>query len=136
MCYAITTAATLIYMPHMTEAIKNRPEFFVVALLNMFAVANIPREINRGRDAWAFASSCFNIMCLLALFGLGTFPNAVRAINDPENLSLTIWNSASSEKTLGILLIISIIGIPLVIAYTVAIYWIFHGKVKLDSHSY
>jgi cytochrome d ubiquinol oxidase subunit II len=136
MCYAITTAATLIYMPHMTDAIKNRPEFFVVALINMFVVANIPREINQGRDAWAFASSCLNIICLLVLFGIGTFPNAVRAINDPENLSLTIWNSASSEKTLGILLIISIIGIPLVVAYTVAIYWIFHGKVKLDSHSY
>lgn len=136
MCYAITTAVTLIYMPHMTEAIKERPIFFVIALVNMFAIANIPREISRGNDGRAFLSSCMNIICLLALFAVGTYPNAIRAINDPANLSLTIYNSASSELTLKILLLFAGIGIPLVVAYTVAIYWIFKGKVKLDSTSY
>ena len=29
-----------------------------------------------------------------------------------------------------------IIGMPLVLAYTISIYWIFRGKVKLDSRSY
>jgi cytochrome d ubiquinol oxidase subunit II len=38
--------------------------------------------------------------------------------------------------TLGILLIIALVGMPMVLAYTFAIYWIFHGKVKLDSTSY
>lgn len=136
MLYAITTAATLIYMPHMTEMIKVRSEFFVVALINMFAIANIPREVNKGRDGLAFISSCVNIVCLLALYGLGSYPEVVRAINDPENLSLTIYNSSSSAMTLEILLLIAVIGIPLVITYTVAIYYIFHGKVKLDSTSY
>ena len=136
MCYAITTAATLIYMPHMVEIIKERPVIFAVAILNMFAIANIPREIHLGRDGRAFMSSCFNIICLLALYGIGTFPYPVRAINDPEHLSLSIYNSSSSQATLEILLMIAIIGVPLVIAYTVAIYWIFRGKVKLDSSSY
>lgn len=136
MCYAITTVMTLIYMPHMSDAIRDRPIYFVVALINMFAIANIPREISHGRDGFAFASSCLNIICLLALFGIGMFPNVVRAINDPVNLSLTIYNSSSTEKTLGILLLIAAIGMPLVIAYTFAIYYIFHGKVKIDSTSY
>jgi cytochrome d ubiquinol oxidase subunit II len=34
------------------------------------------------------------------------------------------------------MLIIAIIGMPIVVAYTVSIYWIFRGKVKLDSFSY
>ncbi|MGK5593807.1 MAG: cytochrome d ubiquinol oxidase subunit II [Parachlamydiaceae bacterium] len=136
MVYAITTATTLIYMPHMAEAIKQRPLFFLIAILNMFAIANIPRAIHYGKDAWAFASSCFNIVCLLALYGIGTYPNVIRAVNDPANLSLTIWNSSSSEQTLKILLLIAIIGVPLVLSYTIAIYWIFHGKVKLESTSY
>lgn len=136
MCYAIATVATLIYMPHMTATIKDRPIFFLVALINMFAIANIPREIYHGNDGRAFISSCINIVCLLALFGIGTYPNVVRAINDPENLSLHIWNSASSVKTLEILLLIAIIGIPMVVTYTVSIYWIFRGKVKLDATSY
>lgn len=136
LCYATTTMATLIYMPHMTEAMKQRPFFFLLGIINILAIANIPREINKGRDWRAFLSSCANIVCLLALFGLGTYPNAVRAINDPANLSLTIYNSSSSEGTLKILLLIAIIGLPLVISYTGIIHWIFRGKVKLESTSY
>ena len=43
---------------------------------------------------------------------------------------------ASSQKTLGIMLVVAIIGVPLVLTYTVGIYWLFRGKVKLESHSY
>ncbi len=136
MTYAVTTVATLIYFPHMAEAIRERPVIFIFAVVNMFAIANIPREINRGNDGFAFLSSCANIVCLMALYGIGTFPNVVRAVNAPDTLSLTIWNSASSQKTLEILLLIALIGVPLVLSYTMAIYWIFRGKVKLDSTSY
>lgn len=134
--YAITTVTTLIYQPHMVEALKSRPIFFLISLINVFAIANIPREISLGRDGRAFLCSCLNIVCLLALYGIGTFPNAVRAINDPDNLSLTIWNASSSQKTLEILMVMAAIGIPLVISYTTAVYFIFRGKVKLESTSY
>lgn len=136
MTYALTTVATLIYMPHMVETIRNRPLFFGIALINLFAIANIPREISKGRDGRAFLSSSLNIVCLLALFAVGSYPQVIRSIHDPANLSLTIYNSASSIKTLEILLLMGLIGIPLVISYTFAIYWIFKGKVKLDSRSY
>ena len=53
----------------------------------------------------------------------------------PEH-SLNIYNAASSQKTLGIMLMIAGIGVPVVLAYTVSIYWIFRGKVKLDRMSY
>ena len=135
MLYAVTTAATLIFEPHMIEAIEHRSAIFIIAVINMFAVANIPREIQRGRDTRAFISSCVNIMCLLALYGIGTYPNVILASNDPA-LSLTIYNSASSEKTLLLLHIIALIGVPLVLSYTFAIYWIFKGKVKLETTSY
>lgn len=134
--YAVTTLATLIYQSHMIEAIQERPLFFLIAILNMLMIANIPREVFYNRDGYAFLSSCFNIICLFALYGIGTYPNVVRAINDPANLSLTIYNSASSQTTLQILLLIAIIGVPMVISYTIAIYWIFRGKVKLESTSY
>ncbi len=134
--YALTTMATLIYMPHMIDVLKSRPALFIIVILNMLAVANIPREISLGKYGRAFLSSCANIILLIALWGLGTYPNAVRAINDPENLSLTIYNSSSSALTLKILLLIALIGVPLVISYTIVIYWIFRGKVKLEASSY
>jgi cytochrome d ubiquinol oxidase subunit II len=134
-CYVTTTMATLIYLPHMTDPFKEHPEFFVLALLNMLAIANIPREIHHKRDFNAFLSSCASIFALFALFAIGIFPNMVFSNPNPE-YSLTIYNAASSEKTLTIMLIIAAIGVPFVLAYTVSIYWIFRGKVKLDSTSY
>jgi cytochrome bd ubiquinol oxidase subunit II len=136
MCYAVTTVATLIYFPHMAEAVRDRKILFVIAIINMLLIANIPREISKGRDGWAFISSCGCIICLLVLYGVGTYPNAVRASNNPDVLSLTIYNSSSSQKTLEILLLIALIGVPLVITYTIAIYKVFYGKVKLDPTSY
>jgi cytochrome d ubiquinol oxidase subunit II len=135
-CYFITTMVTLIYEPHMINALKERPFFFVIALINVLAVANIPRVILKGKDAWAFASSCINIICLLTLYAIGTYPNVIRDINNPDQLSLTIFNGASSPLTLKILFIVAFIGMPLVISYTIVIYYIFRGKVKIDSHSY
>lgn len=134
--YAVTTMATLIYMPHMIQALHDRPIFFLIAVINLLLVANIPREIYNGKDGRAFASSCLNMVCLLGLYAIGTYPEVVRATNDPEHLSLTIYNSASSKLTLETLFIIAMIGFPLVVTYTTAIYYIFHGKVKMDTHSY
>ena len=71
----------------------------------------------------------------MAILAIGLFPNLVISNPNPEN-SLNIYNSASSQKTLKIMLIIAAIGMPLVIAYTSFIYWIFRGKVKLEEVSY
>lgn len=134
-CYATTTMATLIYVPHMAEAVRNTPWLFAVAVTNMLAIANIPREIHHGRDFRAFLSSCVAMIALMTLFGLEMFPNLVLSNPNPAH-SLTIYNAASSPKTLGIMLTIALIGVPVVLAYTVSIYWIFRGKVKLDRMSY
>jgi len=134
-CYAVTTMATLLYVPHMAARVRANPWLFSIALANMLAIANIPREIHHGRDGRAFVSSCVAMMALMGLFGLEMFPNLVLSRPDPA-LSLTIYNAASSAKTLGIMLIVALIGVPLVLAYTVSIYWIFRGKVKLDRMSY
>jgi cytochrome d ubiquinol oxidase subunit II len=134
-CYATTTGMSLLYLPHMTTLIRDYPALLVIPLLNALAIANIPREIHHGRDFRAFLSSSASIAALMTLFGVGIYPNVIFAAPVAAN-SLTIYNAASSAKTLEIMLIIAAIGIPLVLAYTVSIYWIFRGKVKLDSSSY
>lgn len=134
-CYATATMATLLYVPHMTVYFKQHPVLFALAFVNMLAIANIPREIQKGRDFFAFLSSCAAVITLMAILGIGVFPNMVVSNPNPE-YSLTIYNSASSAKTLKIMLNIALMGIPLVLAYTVSIYWIFRGKVKLDKMSY
>jgi cytochrome d ubiquinol oxidase subunit II len=134
-CYATTTMATLLYVPHMAARVRANPWLFSVALVNMLAIANIPREIHHGRDGRAFVSSCVAMIALMGLFGLEIFPNLVLSNPNPAH-SLTAYNAASSQKTLGIMLTVALIGVPIVLAYTVSIYWIFRGKVKLDRMSY
>lgn len=134
-CYAVTTMATLLYVPHMAARLRANPWLFSIALLNMLAIANIPREIHHRREGKAFLSSCVAMIALMGLFGLEMYPNLVLSHPFPEH-SLNIVNAASSRRTLGIMLTIALIGVPIVLAYTVSIYWIFRGKVKLDRMSY
>lgn len=136
MTYAVTTMVTLIYQTHMDKRIRENPYLFGLVLLNMFAIANIPREIHRQKFGWAFVSSCTNIASLLLLFALGTFPMLVRSSIAPETNSLNVFDSAATSQTLIVLTIIVAIGIPLVIAYGFFIYRTFRGKVKMDHMSY
>lgn len=133
--YAITTLATLLYVPHMSDFFRRQPALFVVPMMGLLAIANIPREMSRGRDFNAFLSSAASIVFLMALFGIDMYPHFVYSNPNPE-YSLSIYNAASSQKTLGIMLIIATLGMPLVISYTIVIYRIFRGKVRLESHSY
>jgi cytochrome d ubiquinol oxidase subunit II len=135
LAYAITTLATLLYMPHMIDRIRARPILFAVPVATVLIVANIPREIFHGRDFRAFVSSSMTIVLLMALVGLGLYPTLLRSSTDPT-LSLTAYNAASSQTTLNIMLLIAAIGVPIVLLYTTAIYWIFRGKTRLGSHSY
>lgn len=134
-CFVTATMATLIYYPAMVTHFKEQPAFFLIAILNMLAIANIPREIHHGREFRAFLSSSASIALLLILFAIGIFPNIVLSNPIPEN-SLNIYNAASSQKTLNIMLIVAIIGMPFVVAYTIIIYKVYKGKVKLDEMSY
>jgi cytochrome d ubiquinol oxidase subunit II len=59
----------------------------------------------------------------------------ITASNDATN-SVTVFTAASSPKTLTIMLVIALIGMPFVLVYTGIIYWTFRGKVRLDDHSY
>ncbi|MBC7476256.1 MAG: cytochrome d ubiquinol oxidase subunit II [Candidatus Sericytochromatia bacterium] len=134
-CYITTTMATLIYYPHLALPFKNHPILFFIAILNMLAIANIPRQISKGEDFYAFLSSSISIAALMGIVGIGVFPNLVlSSVNSLYNLN--IYNSASSHKTLSIILIVACIGLPSVLSYTGAVYWIFRGKVKIDSRSY
>lgn len=133
--YVLTTMYTLVAAPRATANIRAHPWLWIVPVLNVLAVANIPRAMFKKQPVYAFVSSCATIAALATLFAVAIFPNLVpSSLNDAW--SLTVYNARSSERTLGIMLIIAAIGIPFVASYTAVIYWVFRGKVKLDRASY
>ncbi|USO00398.1 MAG: cytochrome d ubiquinol oxidase subunit II [Phycisphaeraceae bacterium] len=133
--YILITMFTLVAVPRATTNFKEHPWLWIVPVLNVLAIANIPRAMHLRRPGYAFLSSCATIAALALLLGVALFPNLVPSSIDPEH-SLTVFNARSSEKTLKIMLTIAVIGMPCVLAYTTVIYWVFRGKVKLDHASY
>jgi len=132
--YVIATIATLVAVPRAIANFEHWPWAWVVVLLNVLAVANVPRAIFLRRPLYAFVSSSATIAALVFLFGIALFPALVWA-HDPEN-SLTVYNAASSQKTLTIMSFVAGLGMPFVVAYTAVIYWTFRGKVRVGPHSY
>ncbi len=133
--YLLTTIVTLVLLPGATRTFHEQPLAWIVVVLNVLAVANIPRAIYRGRPLETFASSCATIAALTFLFGVALFPNLITSSLDPA-YSLTVRNASSSPKTLAIMAVIACIGMPFVLAYTAVVYWTFRGKVKLGTFSY
>jgi cytochrome d ubiquinol oxidase subunit II len=133
--YLLTAVYTLARIPSATRNFHERFWTWAVVLLNVLAVANIPRCMRAGRPGWAFLSSSSTIATLVFLLGLALYPNLL--ITSLEaGTSLDIRNAASSPKTLRIMQIIAFIGMPLVLAYTATIYWVFRGKVRIEKTSY
>jgi cytochrome d ubiquinol oxidase subunit II len=133
--FMLATIATVAFIPRATANFQHYPWAGVFVVAAILAVANIPRCLYWGRPGQAFASSAVVIISLVALFGLALFPNLVTASGDPSH-SVTVFNAASSPKTLGIMLVIAAVGMPFVLTYSGIIYWTFRGKVELGDHSY
>ncbi|MCY2932065.1 MAG: cytochrome d ubiquinol oxidase subunit II [Planctomycetota bacterium] len=105
-------------------------------ILAVLAILAVSLFLRRGRLGAAFAASATAIGSLIALAGLAAFPRLVPSLTDLA-YSLTTANSASTSRTLETMLIIALIGVPIVLVYTILIHRLFRGKVVLDDdHGY
>jgi cytochrome d ubiquinol oxidase subunit II len=55
--FVIATVYTLLYIPHLSDGLRSNPPFFILPLIMILAIANIPRQLNKGNYRFAFASS-------------------------------------------------------------------------------
>lgn len=133
--FGITSLYTLLYVPQLSDTFKTNPAYFLVPLLVFLSIANIPRLANKKRYKQAFLFSSLTISLLLVMVAIELYPTLLLSTVDPA-YNLTVYNAASSQKSLSIMLTIAAIGAPLVLAYTIFVYRTFRGKVKLDETSY
>ncbi len=133
--YITLTMATLIYLPQTAEKFRTHPLLFLVPLFTILTIINTRRLLEKGVYFKAFLSSALTSALLLITVTINLFPNIVVSTINPA-YNITIYNGASSQKSLGIMLTIAAIGVPLVAAYTIFVFWTFRGKVKMDDMSY
>jgi len=129
------TALALTHTSEMTHNLAEAPALWVIPVINAVLLAMLGLALVRRRAGQAFALSCGSIAAFVALLGLALFPNLVKASGE-DGVSLTVANAASSARTLEIMLLIAVIGMPLVLTYTGIVYWTFRGKVRIDASSY
>jgi cytochrome d ubiquinol oxidase subunit II len=133
--FILVTVISVMYFPHLTDRFITNPILFVVPVLAFLSIANVPRLASKGKYLRSFIFSALSVSFLLIIVAIELYPVIILARGNMEN-SMSIYNAASSDKALGIMLTITAIGIPLVVAYTVFVYRTFWGKVKLDEMSY
>jgi cytochrome d ubiquinol oxidase subunit II len=133
--YVLATVATLFVSPFLLSGMLGNPLFWILFVLLLGSVLSIPVAAKAGKEGRAFFASSVTIACMTGLSALSLFPRLVPALGDLTN-SLTIYNASSSQTTLSTMLVIALIGMPLVIAYTIFIYRVFKGKVIITHDSY
>ncbi|MEL6852626.1 MAG: cytochrome d ubiquinol oxidase subunit II [Bacteroidota bacterium] len=135
LAFGLTSVYTLIYIPHLSDDFQQHPALFLVPGLAILSIALIPRLVGQGHYKRAFLCSSLTVSLLLILVAVELYPVLILSTSDPAH-SLTVYNAAASEKSLGIMLRFAAIGIPLVLSYTIFVYRTFRGKVELDEMSY
>jgi cytochrome d ubiquinol oxidase subunit II len=133
--FSILSLYSLIYFPHVSNKFKDAPYLFIVPLLGILSIANVPRLVSKQKFLSAFIFSSLTFSFLLITVAIELYPQLLFANNNVEN-SITIYNAASSDKSLGIMLRFVAVGVPLIIGYTYFVYKAFWGKVELDETSY
>jgi cytochrome d ubiquinol oxidase subunit II len=120
--FLVTSAWSLAAMQRGSLAVP-----IVATVVALAAIVGIRVLSRAGADGKAFLASSVSIAALFGAIGGTLYPNLVPASNDPA-LSLTLVNASSSQNTLGAMLVVAVIGMPLVLGYTVWIYRTFAGR--------
>lgn len=84
------------------------------------------------RSALVFAGSSLANIGIISTVGLSMFPFILPSSIDPAS-SLTAWNASSSHLTLFIMLIVTVIFLPVVLAYTAWVYRVMFGRVTTEQ---
>ncbi|HPH55210.1 MAG TPA: cytochrome d ubiquinol oxidase subunit II [Smithella sp.] len=107
--------------------------FYLAFMCTVLWLSSIFFSVRHKNDSAPFWESSFAFIGLWLVVAAVHFPNLIRASND-QSMSLTIYNSSTSLLTLKVMSVIALIGMPIVIAYTIFVYRIFKGKTKSSSH--
>ena len=133
--YAVSTAAAYAVSPYLFEHWFESPLTWLFFALLLASCITGPIAIRDMRFGRGLVASAVATLSIIALAAVGMYPRLVPSRPDLAN-SLTIYNAASTPRTLTTMLVIALIGMPLVIVYTVLIYRAFRGKTVLTSESY
>ena len=108
------------------------PWMMIAPVLGFGGAALALFGIRRGSESAAFAGSSASAVGIIATVGLSMFPFILPSSIDSHS-SLTVWNASSSAKTLGIMLFVTVVLLPIVLAYTAWAYKVMFGRLTTQQ---
>jgi cytochrome bd ubiquinol oxidase subunit II len=97
------------------------------------------RFAQSGKDLHGWYAASLSAVALIGIWAAAIFPNMVPKMVNASGVpvpGLTIFNSSSSQLTLTVMLIITVIFVPVVLIYEAIVYKKFAGKVKIEDGGY
>ncbi len=114
------------------SAYAERPWIAIAPLMGFVGIAMAVRGLREGFEVSTLLWSKLGIFGIIASVGLTMFPFILPSTVDPDS-SLTVWDASSSHRTLFIMLVVTAIFMPLILAYTSWVYKVLWGKVTEDD---
>jgi len=106
-----------------------RPWIAIAPLLGIAGMALAIVAMRKASGA-ALIFSGLAIFGVIASVGLTMFPFILPSSIQPD-ASLTVWDASSSHQTLFVMLVVSVIFVPIILAYTAWVYKVLWGKVTV-----
>lgn len=108
---------------------KAVPVLWVVPLLGVAGFALCAMMLKAGRDLLALICCGLGQAGVILSVGVSMFPFILPSSTQPD-ASLTVWDSSSSHGTLLAMIVVTLIFLPIVLAYTTWVYAVLRGKVR------
>ena len=84
-----------------------------------------------GRPGLAFIASSLTLASVILTAGVSMFPFLIPS-SSAINSSLTVWDASSSFGTLKIMFWVTLVFLPIVLAYTTWVFRVLRGKITLE----
>jgi len=80
----------------------------------------------------AFVFSALSLVGIIGTVGVSMFPFMLPSSSHPSQ-SLIVWDSSPSQLTLFLMLVVTVIFLPIILAYTAWVYRVLRGKVTENA---
>ena len=108
------------------------PFLWVVPALAVIGALLSAVMIKSGKSLLAWIFSSVSMTGVILSLAISMFPFLLPSSLNPSH-GLTIWDASSSHMILFIMLVVALIFVPIVLAYTGYVYYVLRGKVTRES---
>lgn len=126
---AVVSLWTPFSVPRIFERWFNWPNILYLSpipIVTVLAALACWRGLEQRKDVMPFLAA-------VALFQLGFLGLVISNVPYLVPPSLTVWEAAAAPSSQSFMLVGAVIMVPIILAYTVYVYWTFRGKVRVGE---